>query len=138
MHCFVKVKRLVGEKEIEKANISKADILCRLLLSGYTTEQFLDFYKNYAHLNFNDLNKVINASIKGEAIPEDIAKLAINKVDDLLEKVDEYEQELGVSIEEQVVTHDDEELEQKYITQIEEPDFKPETLLKSIFGETRH
>lgn len=138
MQCFVRVKRLIGEKEIEKINISKADILCRLLITGnYTIEQFLEFYKSYAHLNFNDLNRVINATLKGEPIPEDIAKLGIKKIDDLLEKVDQYEQELGSSIEEQIVTHDDKELEQKYITQIEEPDFKPETLLKSIFGETR-
>lgn len=135
IYCWTKVKKIIGAEKAEKLNISKADILSRLLAEGMSDEDFIEFFDSYAFLTFGDLNNIINAKIKGETIASDARELAIEKVDSLLDVVSDLEEELATDI---LGTEIDEELTESYILEAsKETDLKPEVLLRSIFGETR-
>ena len=135
IYCWTKVKKIIGPEKAALLNISKADILSRLLTEGMSSEDFLEFFENYATLTFGDLNLIINAKIKGEVIAENAREMAIEKVDTLLDVVADLEAELDTDI---LGNEVDEELVESYILESsKETDLKPEVLLRSIFGETR-
>ena len=135
IYCWTKVKKIIGAEKAAELNISKADILSRLLAEGMTAEEFIEFYETYKTLTFGDLNNIINSKIKGELIAIDARELAIEKIDTMLDVVSDLEEELNTNI---LGTETDEELVESYILEAsKETDLKPEVLLRSIFGETR-
>ena len=112
IYCWTKVKKIIGAEKAAELNISKADILSRLLAEGMTAEEFIEFYETYKTLTFGDLNNIINSKIKGELIAIDARELAIEKIDTMLDVVSDLEEELNTNI---LGTETDEELVESYI-----------------------
>ena len=129
--CWVDIKGIIGEKKATLLNISKADILYRLIKEGtLTNQEFEDFFDIYYTLNFNELNAVINQKIKGEPI-KDPREMAVENFDSVLDEIDNLEKELDIKIDEQELKFIAEEMPlQTEIT--------PEVLIQTIFGETRN
>lgn len=127
--CWVEIKRLVGEKRVIKLNVSKADILYRLIKDGkMSTEEFIDFFDRYSDFNFNALNDLINKKLNNEEI-QTPTELAINTLDKIEQEIDELEQELGVKVEEQ---------EMKFIEDsLKTEEINVDIVVKNIFGETK-
>lgn len=129
--CWVDIKGIIGEKKAALLNISKADILYRLLKEGtLTNEEFEDFFDIYYTMNFNELNAIINQKIKGEQI-KDPREMAIENFDSVLDEIDSLEKELDIQIEEQELKFIAEEMPI-------ETEVTPEVLIQTIFGETRN
>lgn len=92
IHSWNIVKNVLGENATGlDFNISKGDILHRLLKNVKTEEEFKNFYQKYGHWNFIDLNNAINKYIKGELI--DSNEVIVDKIDTIAQINDELTKE---------------------------------------------